>query len=237
MIIAMFLAHLVGDYILQTDRLAIWKSKHISGVLVHCMIVAAITFGFAALFAGSVSTWWIIALVVSISHLAIDLIQLPLQRHTNVGTLALTRFLVDQALHLCSILAALSVGGYSSTSGILPTLASEVNAYPLLAYLAAYAALAMPAWVWLEFFGYGIVQKSPPNFAQATNKYVSSLERWLIATCVILGQYLLIPIVAAPRVILEKQNLTGTHSGHLYLIKLLASVGLALAVGLALKQM
>ena len=35
MVIAMFLAHLVGDYVLQWDELAAWKAREMKGVIVH----------------------------------------------------------------------------------------------------------------------------------------------------------------------------------------------------------
>ncbi|MEM7801949.1 MAG: DUF3307 domain-containing protein [Chloroflexota bacterium] len=233
----MFLAHLVGDYILQTDELAAWKSKSALGVLVHCLVVAVTTFLFAFVYGSGNGQWWMSALIISLAHTAIDLIQLPISSVTNRGMLALARFLGDQTLHFASIVAAITFGGYISDAGFFATMAAEIANYPILAYCLAYTSLAMPAWVWLEFFGYGIAEKSPPNFANATNKYISSLERWLIATCVLLGQYFLIPVVAAPRVYLEKKYLSANQTGHLYIIKLLASVGLALGVGLALKQM
>ena len=69
----------------------------------------------------------------------------------------------------------------------------EVITQPNMVILLAYTALAMPAWVFLEFTGYGLIKGTPPNFNRASNKYLSSLERWLIATSVLLGQYLLIP--------------------------------------------
>jgi hypothetical protein len=40
MIVALFLAHLVGDYVLQWDKLANWKSRALPGVLAHGLIVA-----------------------------------------------------------------------------------------------------------------------------------------------------------------------------------------------------
>jgi hypothetical protein len=37
----MFLAHLLGDYVFQGDRIAVWKSRSLWGVLVHGAIVTA----------------------------------------------------------------------------------------------------------------------------------------------------------------------------------------------------
>ena len=55
MITAMLLAHLVGDYVLQWDALAAWKSRALAGVAVHAAIVTAVTWLFALPFAPD---WW-----------------------------------------------------------------------------------------------------------------------------------------------------------------------------------
>ena len=112
---------------------------------------------------------------------------------------------------------------------------NEISSNPLMLYLLAYTALAMPAWIVLEFTGYGLINGSPPDFSRATNKYLSSLERWLIATSVITGQFLLIPVIAAPRFLFERQTVAENHESTIYLTKLLGSVGFAIAIGLALR--
>ena len=232
MIISMILAHLIGDYVLQTDKIAKRKSESLYGVVLHCIVVAGITFLFVLPFS---PIWWQGALFISISHFLIDAIQLPISKTFKSGRLPLIRFLIDQLLHFSVIVAALSIGGYINHAEIWSYLSAEVQRYPALIYILAYTILAMPAWVLLEFVGYGLVEGSPPNFAQATNKYTSSLERWLILTCVILGQYLLIPAVTVPKVFIEKRELQRNTGTNLYLIKYLASIGLALGIGLGLR--
>lgn len=69
MIIAMFLAHLVGDYILQWNSLAAWKSRALSGVVVHCLVVLAVTWLFIMPFNPG---WWPWVLVIGLAHFAID---------------------------------------------------------------------------------------------------------------------------------------------------------------------
>lgn len=108
----------------------------------------------------------------------------------------------------------------------------------MMPYVLAYAGLAMPAWVILEIVVAGLVTGDPPNFALATNKYTSSLERWLIMTCVLMGQFILVPLVATPRFLLERATVTAEFEQprlHVYLAKLLASIGLAVALGLMLR--
>jgi hypothetical protein len=55
MVTAMLLAHLVGDFILQFDSVARWKSESFTGVVVHSLIVTAVTplFGLAV-----DPAWW-----------------------------------------------------------------------------------------------------------------------------------------------------------------------------------
>ena len=67
MIVAMLLAHLIGDYIFQWDGLANWKSRAIQGVLVHGAIVSSVTVLMALLIdarcisAGEGWTSWFVA--------------------------------------------------------------------------------------------------------------------------------------------------------------------------------
>ena len=72
MIIAMFLAHLVGDYVLQWDALAQWKSRELRGVIVHSVVLFAVT----ALFAFVIEPgWWAGVLLIGLSHFAVDAAQ------------------------------------------------------------------------------------------------------------------------------------------------------------------
>jgi hypothetical protein len=69
MIIAMLLAHLVGDFLLQWDALAAWKSRSVNGAAFHGSIVLAVTLLFAALID---PTWWPWARLIGLTHIALD---------------------------------------------------------------------------------------------------------------------------------------------------------------------
>jgi hypothetical protein len=88
----------------------------------------------------------------------------------------------------------------------------------------------------VEFGVYGLVAGTAPDLARAPNKYVGSLERALITTCVLTGQFLLVPLVAAPRMVFEGAQVLGSQRTTVYLSEWLASVTLAVAVGLWLRQ-
>ena len=232
MIISMFLAHLVGDYVLQWDNLAKWKGENIAGVLVHGLVVTIVTFLFILPFQ---PLWWQGALFISVCHILIDLSQLPLTKRPGSGVFPLTRFTIDQVLHTAVILLALYTGGFFEIGSFWSQVTLEIQSSPMMAYALGYTLLAMPAWVVLEFTGYGLIQGTPPDFSRATNKYLSSLERWLITTSVVTGQFILIPVIAAPRFMIERQTIIENTETTIYLAKLLASIGLAIGIGLALK--
>jgi len=107
-----------------------------------------------------------------------------------------------------------------------------------MAYALGYVFVAMPGWILVEFLVYGAINSSAPDFPTVkVYKYVGTLERWLITTLVLLGQFSLAPLVMVPRLALEGPQVFGTSRQMVYVAELLASVALALAVGLALRKL
>jgi hypothetical protein len=229
MVIAMILAHLVGDYVLQWDKLAAWKSRELKGVLAHCTIVFMVTFLFALPFD---PFWWQGVLFISAAHLFIDAIQL----NVKLPIPALARFLLDQLAHFTVILTALAVGGYLPIGSMTSNLAAATHSEQIMLFALGYAFVTMPAWVLVKFTSYGFVQGTAPEFPGRTNKYVEILERVLITTCVLLGQYVLVPLVILPRLFTEWPDVQKNGNTTLYLMELLSSITVAVVIGLLLKQ-
>ena len=113
MIIAMLLAHMVGDYVLQWDALARWKGVAIKGAVFHGSIVLAVTLVFAMLIDPG---WWPWALLIGLTHVAIDASWVGLNRRfaSRSGRYGLVRLLTDQTLHIAVILSALLASGYAA---------------------------------------------------------------------------------------------------------------------------
>lgn len=187
MTIAMILAHLVGDYILQWNRLAQWKSRDLKGVAVHCLIVLAVTWLFSLPFDPH---WWPWVLFIGGLHFVIDAGQLLWQPRLA----PLARFTLDQAAHFGVILLALVAGGAVDVSSITAVLLTFLQDEQQLLYLLGYAFVTMPAWVVVKFVAYGLVNGSTPEFGD-NGKYLGILERLLMTTFVALGQFLPLPPV------------------------------------------
>lgn len=236
MVIAMFLAHLVGDYVLQWDSLARWKSREVKGAVFHGLIVLVVTWLFTLPLDPS---WWPWAVFIGLTHSAVDGIQPWLMRRFSIkggGSFALMRLIVDQTIHVSVIVLALVWSGYVPLEQIGKQILFELHQDRWLAFVLAYVFIAMPAWILVEFLVYGLVGGCPPDMARVAHlKYVGTLERWLIATFVVLGQFALIPVVTVPRLVFEGRQVIGTTRAKLYVAELLASVALAVAIGLGLR--
>ena len=231
MTIALFLAHLVGDYILQWDALALAKSRSFKGVLGHCLIVAVVTLAFAMPFSNPI--WWEGVLIISLAHFVIDAGQLWIKPPIP----PLVRYILDQVLHFLVIIMALARGGFLDLFLWVDQVSAVFDDKTMLLYLLGYAFVTMPAWVLIKFLAYGLVTGTGPNFPAGTNKYVGIIERLLITTFAVLGQFLLIPLVTLPRLVLDWPKVTAEEGTAVYIVELLASIAVAVAIGLALGRM
>lgn len=227
MVIAMFLAHLVGDYVLQWDALASWKARELRGVIVHSVILFVVTALFALPFD---RTWWSGILIIGVSHFAIDAAQFFIKPRIS----PLTRFILDQIGHIFFIVLALVLGGFLQWGHLWDGILASAQATPLLTTFLGYAFITMPAWVLLKFVVYAMVNGQPPNFPAGPNKFIGITERLIITTLVMFGQFLLVPLVALPRLIIEWPKVTDNGSDGIYVVELISSIALAVVVGVGL---
>lgn len=230
MVIAMFLAHLVGDYILQWDGLAQWKSREFRGVAVHSAILAVVTAAFALPINPA---WWGGILLISLSHLTID----GLQFFFRLPISPLLRFILDQIAHFFFIILALTLTSYLAWGDLWGGIVASARATPMLTALLGYAFVTMPAWVLLKFVVYALVKGQPPNFPAGPNKFVGITERVIITTLVLSGQALLVPLVTLPRLIVEWPRVVQGGADTIYLTELISSVALAVMVGVGLSAL
>ena len=227
MIIAMFLAHLVGDYILQWNSLAAWKSRELKGVFVHCLVVFIVTWLFILPFNAD---WWPWVIFIGVAHFFIDAVQL----WVKLPIPELARFSLDQLAHFTIITVALVGGGYLDLGSLLQSGQVVLQSDLLLIYLFGYAFVTMPAWVLVKFTAYGLVQGAAPQFGDSS-KYLGIMERLLMTTFVAIGQYILVPVVILPRLLMEWPQVANEERAPVYLAELLASVTLAVLIGILLR--
>jgi hypothetical protein len=104
-----------------------------------------------------------------------------------------------------------------------------------LLLISGYVLLTMPAWVLVHFLSRGMGASRTCLPGRPGEKYLGMLERGLIATFVLSGQLVLVPLVVAPRLVLDGRAERAAAEPLGYLTEMLISVVLAVAVGLFLR--
>ncbi|HCS38706.1 MAG TPA: hypothetical protein DIW44_03870 [Anaerolineaceae bacterium] len=186
--LSLFLAHLVGDFLLQPNSLAIRKKKSVWMMSLHSLINGATAY----LILASWSTW-LVPLIFSTSHFLVDFTKSRFKKDS------LWLFLADQTLHLTIIL--LLVVFYLLPNSILsywfmmqPELASTI--------MVILSSLILLTFAGGLFIGYCVrpfqeqikdyytkVKKEPVEGLKEGGKMIGWLERLLIFVFVITGQY------------------------------------------------
>lgn len=93
LIISALLAHFLGDFVFQTNKIAFLKSKNVQGVSIHIIVTGVIHLIILSLFG---LQGLALTAILLITHFFIDLIKLKL-KNIKIPT---TYFFIDQAMHL-----------------------------------------------------------------------------------------------------------------------------------------
>ncbi len=221
----MLLAHVLGDYVLQTNALARWKSRSALGVVAHGLLVTIATMGCALMV---VPSWWPYALLIGIIHTLIDFVRARLIVVTHPTT-ELLWYLGDQFAHLTTIGLMILVSGVQTQT--------EMTHSP--GVLLAVLILLQPAWVMLRFVVRAVWGATAAPPLGAGDKVIPMLERVLIAGLAFAGYGYLAPLILLPRHLGRLQMHGDTIIIRFVYIthwaETLLGTGLALSVGWALR--
>jgi hypothetical protein len=236
MIYMMLLAHLLGDYLFQWGFIARWKARSLVGVLAHGGIVTLTTLACAGLVS---PLWWPYALLIGLLHTVIDVVRARLLRTAN-PTWDLTWYLLDQVAHLSVIVLVVAWSNAPSRSALIGAAGGRADPR-LLAYAIGYLLLLNPAWVFLRFIVRGVWGPEAAPHLGCGEKYGPMIERMLIASCVLVGYFHIVPLVLLPRRLVPFR-VQGMGVGVLvrptgHWAETFMSALLAVAVGLVLRLM
>lgn len=99
---ALFLSHLIADFLLQPTQLALWKQRHVGGVIVHSAIHGI--FLALVLLPKNGATFFIIFAIAAL-HGIIDQAKIHFHRTHGEKPFAVS-FLLDQLAHFAVLFAA-----------------------------------------------------------------------------------------------------------------------------------
>ncbi len=232
--------HFLADFTLQSADLAqrkkgSWKFLLLHGGIYGCAMASAV-FLAVDLRAGIGP-----ALVISGSHLLIDVLKIRLEKRWRTPAAGFWSFVADQALHLgiilgCGLLFSLQ----DHTNRVWQFLLSLPNARDFAVYAAAYVVVWDPACVFVKmlFYYYGEAADAEPEAVVSNpnaGALIGKLERVLIATLVLVGSLGSIAFVLTAKSLARHKQLEDINFAEKYLVGTLASAAIAVVTGLTLK--
>lgn len=226
LLIKLLLGHLIGDFILQPDGWVKDKElrKHRSPklylhVLIHGLLAWLLIFDLL---------FWLPALIIAVSHFAIDLAKIHFQKPGN----RTAWLILDQSLHLAIIAAIWIV--YESPGLNIAAFHQE----DVLIILTAALFLTNPSSVIIKTT---ISQWTPDTFYTVSSslpdagKFIGFLERLLVLTFILYNHWEAVGFLLAAKSVFRFGNLKESHDRKLteyVLIGTLLSFGIAIAIAL-----
>ena len=235
----LMLAHVLGDYYFQPEKLAVRKSRNLLWVLLHAAVYAAACALSLLLLGGG---YVIAAAIAAGSHLVIDIVKQAILNSLakkDVLTIRGERaaFAVDQALHILIAFAAAYLVN-SRFGSVTPPYMTHIgaafgfDAYRALTYIVMGLAVMKPANVFIRRM---LVTEKPDEDPQMgerrrAGKYIGGLERLLTVALLALGQYGSIAIVFTAKSIARFRQLDDREFAEYYIFGTLLSIVTAVGV-------
>jgi hypothetical protein len=227
-LLKLLFAHILADFILQTDRICLGKKEE-----------GSVKYGFQALHAFThaavsyllVAQWenWIIPLVLFVTHGTIDIVKSNYWKET-VGT-----FIADQLLHL-AVIVGLWVALFG-TPAIYASLFGHWETCHAWTVGIAYLLLLKPSSVFINLFvqRWTLVESKRESLPNA-GQWIGYLERILILTFMLAGYFEGIGFLLAAKSIFRFGELSKAkeiRTTEYVLIGTLLSFTMAILIGMA----
>lgn len=232
--LALFLAHLIGDFVLQTEQMALKKGHVFGWLILHALELGLLTW----LFCWRFDAWPVVA-VVFLTHLVFDWVKPRLKGHP------LKWYAVDQIAHVVTlgVCAAWMVKSLPLASmpisAILPPSAQVI--------LAAYLTILRPLTIGMGLFlkpwldelaaangGAHAGSEGPITGLTRSSEWIGNLERLFVLTAVlaqieylVAGLLVAKAIMRAPELFRSEQRRRADY----IILGTFGSVGLAFLVG------
>ncbi|WP_445385275.1 DUF3307 domain-containing protein [Robiginitalea sp. IMCC44478] len=224
----LLLAHLIGDFILQTNKGVVHKEANRAAswyLYLHLLI----HFGLPLLLLWDLS-YWKLALVLALSHGVIDLITLYTRHWYKFKSFP---FFLDQAAHLLVLFALAS---YPDTRQAFLRLVENLD-WPLITGLVF---VTYPAAIIMTKILEGFSERIPTDHKSLPNagKYIGIIERLLVFLFILLDRWEAIGLLIAAKSVFRFNDLKESNNRkwtEYILIGTLLSFGLAILAGLAVR--
>lgn len=221
----LFLAHLLGDFLLQPNRWVIHKeankiaSKYLyMHTLVHFAVTMLLLWDL---------DYWILALIIAISHFIIDLGKLY---SNSLFSTKATPFFIDQLLHIIVLFTGAYYGNVlGQTMSIIDSI--DWVLVTVVVFLSFPSAILMTKLLEGMSSKIELDHKSLPN----AGKYIGIIERLFVLIFIILGRWEAIGLLITAKSVFRFNDLKESNNRKLteyILIGTLLSFGIAIVTGI-----
>jgi len=236
LLLKLLAAHLAGDFLLQSSRIAAGKAR--PAVLALHLGVHALLLALVGITEPQGARLWLGLLLVLAAHGAIDAWTARRQPRD------LAHLAVDQSLHLAGLVAGATLarpGQTAEAAGALLALTGSTNAWVMFAG----ATLAVPAGAtvigrWVRPFREALSDASRAQGLELAGRWIGMLERLVIFVAVLARVESLIGFVIAAKAVLrlpEARERWSRELAEYYLVGSLASLGWAMVLGLGVRSL
>ncbi len=227
----LFLAHILGDFVLQTN--AVVKSKQKNKMRSPAFYIHILLHGLLILLLVWDLNFWLPALVIMATHFLIDVMRIYIPaKKRNV-----TFFLLDQALHI--VVLAGVVLWWENTAVSVGFLHSPF----FLIYATGIVFVTLPTSVIIRIMvakWYEAARPPDDDTLQNAGSFIGMLERLFILLFVLIGRWEGVGFLIAAKSVFRFADIKGQPNRKLteyFLIGTLLSIGLAILTGLAMNYL
>lgn len=221
----LLLAHLIGDFLLQSNRWVVHKetnkakSKYLYiHVLLHFVLVMLILWDLS---------YWKLAMVIALSHYFIDLAKLYATPKFKLKSIP---FFIDQFLHIVVIYSCVYYGNIGQHTFLLFE-NLDWGLITAIVFVTFPAAIVMAKILEAMSAKIELDHKSLPN----AGKYIGIIERLFVLLFIILGRWEAIGLLIGAKSVFRFNDLKESNNRKLteyILIGTLLSFGLAIITGI-----
>jgi len=226
--IKLLLAHILGDFIFQTDKLVKKKEKHKLASLhlyVHAAVHGLLTLAFLSHEHGR---YWYLAIIIAIAHLTIDALKLYFTTKHNKAKL----FFIDQLAHVV-LLFGVTVLVYHE---LVYLTTSWVNG--IIVLVLCFVFLTTPVSIILKVFfsrWADSLEDTGTNSLKNAGKWIGMLERLFVFVFIITDHWEAVGFLLTAKSVFRFGDLRKAKNMKLteyVLIGTLLSFGIAILTGL-----
>lgn len=235
----LILGHVVGDFVLQTVDLVVWKARSWKGLLLHTLIMTACL---ALSLWTDLPAWWPWLLPLAVLHYLADWGKVVLARRFPQRKLSM--FLLDQVVHLAVIVGViwLQEGRWpyatlaEAVAGPGSAFAANRNLLFLLAFLLAFFVVplleAQVAGKWMRTFA-GDVALANGYVASMPDRLWGGAERTLVLLLLYVGGLAasFTPLAFVPRILSLWSTWKQPEAARVYRVKIATSIGCMVILG------